>query len=415
MSKKKLVQPYSDPHLPVPPLRYDVNLIPVKHQGEDWILFHDPLQYATPDIALSVSIAQYFQVFDGRTSLEVIYKRYFKKSGFSLSDLTGLITHLDGNRVLHSAFFKQYSEHTENVFETSTSRAATCLDSSYPSDAVKLEKWLDKAFAEADKTKNNRLKALYAPHIDFRVGMKTYVNAFSKIRNAHPRRIVIIGTSHYAGYYENLYENRPFIISGKDQQTPFGTLRADKKIMKEVSTLDLESYGISLNDRAHRVEHSIELHTVLSQYLWGNNIEIISVLVGSLEEFMRFPKGNQGKQLKKTASFIRSLDDGETLFLISGDQAHFGKKFGDVEPAKEILDAVRMFDKKYLNHASAGETAMLVELMQMHEDEFRICGFPPLMLYLSAFPEARGEIIDYDFWDEEERESGVTFASIGYQ
>jgi AmmeMemoRadiSam system protein B len=317
---------YQNPELPVPPLRYDINMIPFNDEDGDWVLFYDTFGYAVPDMTLPSNFAPLFQLFDGRQTLSSIHKQYFRKSDFSLSDLTNLIYQLDQSRLLHSSYFRKFVDEFEGAFETSANRLATCTDSCYPSDSSELRKWLDAAFAEHPNSEPTPFKALYAPHIDYRVGIKTYVKAFSALRELKPKRVVILGTSHYAGYYGKLYENRPFIFSGKDLKTPLGLLKSNKSIHDQASKLDGLQYGISMNDRAHRVEHSIELHALLCQYLWGDAIEVVSILVGSLEEYVLFESGTQGKQIQKMASFIRSLDDGETLFLVSGDQAHIGKK-----------------------------------------------------------------------------------------
>lgn len=415
MSKKPDTHLYSDPNLPVPPLRYDISLIPIINEGEELILIHDPMQYAGSNIAFTADMAQFLSLFDGRNTLGQIYKRYFKKSDLSISDLTGFVTQLDGNRVLHSPYFRLFSEQAEQKFEESDFRMASCTGSCYPPDKEKLRLWLDTAFNGTTLNSSAPLKALYAPHIDYKVGMNTYVKAFKELRRVKPKRVVIIGTSHYAGYYGRFYDDRPFVLSFKEQITPLGSLKVGADTIEKINGLKPDEYGISLNDRAHRVEHSIELHTVMSQYIWGNDVEILPVLVGSLDEFMLYPQGNQGKQLRNMGSFIRSLDDGNTFFLISGDQAHFGKKFGDIKPARAMLKAVKSFDETYLERAAKGNAEDLTVLMNDHDDQYRICGYPPLMLYLQAFPDAKGEVIDYEFWDEYERESGVTFAAIGYR
>jgi predicted class III extradiol MEMO1 family dioxygenase len=83
--------------------------------------------------------------------------------------------------------------------------------------------------------------------------------------------------------------------------------------------------------------------------------------------------------------------------------------------ASEIIEDVRKFDENYLNAAKEAKMKDIHQIMGDSEDQYRICGFPPLALFLHAFPEAKGTLIDYDYWDESEQKSGVTFAAIGYQ
>jgi AmmeMemoRadiSam system protein B len=414
MNKRlKNVRPYQSPDIPVPPLRYDIQMVPVDHNGNHYIVFHDPLHYAAPDLALTPETTQLFSLFDGRTTLTNLYKKFLRKSDFSLSDLTSFVSHLDQNRVLHSAFYRHYAEETETAFEKSNRRLPTCSGSCYPTDKEELKAYFDDAFSNASGS-GSSFKALYAPHIDYRVGIETYVKGFSRVRNLSPDRIVVIGTSHYAGYYSTFYDNRPFIFSGKEFSTPFGNLQVPEKIIHQAASLQPDLFGLSMRDRAHRVEHSIELHAVITQYLWGNDIEFIPILVNSLEETLYLENGNQAQQLQNMAGFIRSLDTGNTLFLISGDQAHIGKKFGDNQPARAMLEETKTFDQLYLKAASDGDASEIHRLVKACSDKFRICGFPPLSLFLHAFPEAKGTLLDYEFWDESEQESGVTFASVGF-
>jgi len=415
MSRVRVNVPvYSNPSTPVPPLRYDISLIPHQQDGESFVYFHDSMSYSEPDMMLGAGIESILQTFDGRSTLSDLHKKYFKSSGISLHDLLSFVSDLDSKRLLHSPYFKAYATAHEAAFEQASERYPSCQGSCYPEEASALKQWLDVQFSSSGNGTATSFKALFAPHIDYRVGMETYVKAFSSVKNVQPKRVVILATSHYAGYYNRLYDNKPFIISGKSQVTPLGTSRVAKSLYEEASKLDGSAYGISINDRAHRIEHSVELHVVMAQYIWGKEVEVLPVLVGSFEESMLVPTGNQGRQIAKMASFLRSLDDGNTFFLISGDQAHFGKKFGDRKPAKTIFPDVQAFDKTYLDMASDSNHAAMQELMASNADKYRICGYPPLMLFLRAFPEARGTQLHYAFWDEHEYESGVTYAAIGY-
>jgi len=406
---------YSDPSQPVPPVRYDLSLIPHEQDGESFVYFHDSMMYAEPDMMLGAGIEPILQTFDGRTSLKEIHKKYFKKSGLSLESLSTFVSDLDRKRLLQSPYFKAYAHEVEVSFEHAKERIPTCNGSCYPNEGKELREWLNVHFATSGNGISEQPKALYAPHIDYRVGMETYVKAFSSVRHLRPKRVVILATSHYAGYYHRLYENRPFIVSGKAQTTPLGTLQPSTNVFSEMQKLDTSAYGISFNDRAHRIEHSAELHVLMAQYVWGNDIEVVPILVGSFEESMLVPTGNQGRQIDKMAAFLRTLDDGNTFFLISGDQAHFGKKFGDRKPARAMVEDVKSFDTTYLEMAVEANTKEMHALMSDSSDAYRICGYPPLMLFLKAFPEAQGRQLHYAFWDEHERQSGVTYAAIGYR
>jgi predicted class III extradiol MEMO1 family dioxygenase len=126
--------------------------------------------------------------------------------------------------------------------------------------------------------------------------------------------------------------------------------------------------------------------------------------------------GQRGKQIDHFSSILRNSfgDDDETFFLISGDLAHFGKKFGDNNPAESMFGEVESFDRKFLEFGADNDKNGMLDLMKQDMDPYRICGFPPLYTFLQVFPDLRGQVLNYDLWNERERESAVTFGSILY-
>ncbi len=399
---------------PVPPLRYDLNMIPVEHEKEKFVVIHDPMQYAVKEIALKADVAPLLELFDGRTNLSTLARRHLRGTGLTPDALLPFIKMLDENRLLESGYFRMMREQIEQDFEESEIREAVCAGNTYPESEEALRLVLDSGFTpNGDQADNREPFAVYAPHIDYRVGLGTYAKAFRKIRSQKPSRVVLIGTSHYSGSYGDIYDDKPFILSGKTFKTPLGEVHSDSEAILHLSA-DSHKTGATLQDRAHRIEHSLELHLLLLQYLWDHEFSIVPVLVGSLDEYTHLPVGHQGDQLKRFSRKIHELDDGNTLFMISGDQAHVGHKFGDPEPAKRLFSEVREFDDHYLQFACNGDFERMRRAIKDTGFRYKICGYPPLTLFLSAFPKLKGEQSGYDIWDEAERESGVSFGSVVY-
>jgi AmmeMemoRadiSam system protein B len=255
-------------------------------------------------------------------------------------------------------------------------------------------------------------KALYAPHIDPRVALESYVEAFAPIKDLKPKRVVILATSHYAGWYPEVYKDTPFILVDKNFQLPLGTIRRDE-IAIELLKKEHDC-GITSHDRAHRMEHSIELHLLFLSYLWQHSFEIVPFLVSGLQELLYVQNGYHGELVDNFSSLLKGQfgDDDNTFFLISGDLAHFGKKFGDKQPASTMFEDVETFDQKFMRYGADNDPNTMLQLMAEETDPYRICGFPPLYTFLNSMPELTGEVVNYDLWDERERESAVTFGSI---
>ncbi len=401
---------------PIPPLRYDVEIIPIKQNGETFLYFQDQRGYATSDFAVPYSAQSLFSLFDGSRSINDILE--FGADEITKEQVLEYVQFLDENALLHSPHFKEYAEQVESEYEHRTVHPSNTAGFSYPEDPIELEYFLHEAFEKLpDTTPVDTAKALYAPHIDYRIGLNSYVKAFSSIKNITPKRVVILATSHYAGWYPDVYEEYPFVIINKDFKMPNGTVKADRKAIKKIAHQIQDNqldYGITFKDRAHRIEHSIELHLLLLNHLWKHDFTIVPILIGGLDELFYKADGFQGQQVERFTSMLSQLfgNDEGTFFCISGDLAHIGKKFGDQKPAKELFDEVRKFDESFLDHGADGNADQILKLMSEKYDPYRICGYPPLYSFLRAFPDLSGEILTYDVWDEEARDSGVSFGSI---
>ncbi len=402
---------------PIPPLRYDVQRIPLDQNGHSLIYFYDSLGYATPEFAIPSDANVILSLIDGIRSVEDIMN--FSSEDVTKEQILGYVRFLDEHGLLDSEHFKEHSGLIESEYEKSEYHPCTTSGVSYPADPDELNEFLTKAFLENKQSDPvETVKALYAPHIDPRVGMSSYVKAFSSIRDLKPGKVVILATSHYSGLYGKMYEDHPFILSDKTFSMPNGDVSSHKGSIDIIrnSIQDLSKVGISDHSRAHRIEHSIELHLLFLNHIWKHDFEIIPVLVADMDELMYSRNNHREEQLDAFASLLRTnFDDPDTFFLISGDLSHFGKKFGDIRPAHKMLNEVKSNDRRFLEVGSKADPDKMIKLMSEEYDPYRICGFPPLLTYLKAFPDSKGEILSYDIWDESERESAVSFGSILYQ
>jgi len=414
MSEQQLFDSKSEP---IPPLRRDLQIIPIEEDGSSLLYFHDQRGYTTPDFALKREAGQLISLFDGQKTVNDLASHL--GNGVNKEDLLQFIQLLDKNRVLASEYFQKHAEDTERTYEQSAVHSPVTAGGSYPADPDQLKEYLDEAFAKhTDKntTSVDSAKALYAPHIDPRVALDSYVNAFAPLKNMQPSRVVIIATSHYAGLYPKIYKNTPFILVDKDFELPLATVQRDHQMIDTLAQADAE-YGITVHDRAHRMEHSIELHLLFLSYLWSHNFSIVPFLIRGLDDLYYMEDGHLGMQLSNFTTLLQNHfgNDEDTFFLISGDLAHFGNKFGDESPASSMFGEVKNFDQQFLDHASSNNRKQLLELMKEDMDPYRICGFPPLYTFLQSMPNIKGEVLDYSLWDERERNSAVTFGSILYR
>lgn len=401
---------------PIPTVRYDIQRIPINENGNSLLYFYDSMGYATPDFALPLESETMLSLIDGNRSVEDILK--FGTEDIYKDQVLKYVQFLDRHGLLQSEYFIEHVEAIEGEYEQSAIHKNTTAGVSYPSDPNELKAFLDHAFKDYKPSNPvDSAKALYAPHIDPRVGMSSYVKAFSSIKHLKPTKVVILGTSHYSGMYGKLYQDLPFILSDKTFIMPNGAVSSHNPTIDIIlnSFQDLSLAGISNQSRAHRNEHSIELHLLFLNYIWNHEFDIVPILVGGLDELMYSKNSFREQQLDKFSSILKKLNDEETFFLISGDLSHFGHKFGDQTEAFKLFDEVKLNDERFLDIGASGNPDKLLSLMKEEYDPYRICGFPPLLAFLKAIPDSSGEILSYDLWDERERESAVSFGSILYK
>src|SRR6185312_7406901 len=80
-------------------------------------------------------------------------------------------------------------------------------------------------------------------------------------------------------------------------------------------------------------------------------------------------------------------------YLISGDLAHIGPKFGDEARAEGAwLEASRKKDDAILEMIAKAGPASYFETIAAEGDERRICGLPPTYLPLEANRPSRGKV-----------------------
>lgn len=318
-------------------------------------------------------------------------------------------------------------------FENEPILKAAFVGSAYEADPFKLRKEFGlgegRLSIEERKIKQNEHAAtsqlptiLFAPHIDFRVEKELYIKAFQSLPSPKKySRVLVIGTSHYAGYFPDIYENTPFIGTTKNFESPLGTIKSAADWVEQLATKSCtENLGLSFQDRAYKPEHSIEFHLILAQLFLGKDFDFFPILVGSLEDLMYTDQAEQAFQLEALAKTLNTLifsypKPEELLILISGDLAHIGPRFGDQYDAQSAFKNVAKFDELFLSQIAALNYDSLLALMRSNYDGFSHCGFPPALLALKMFGTNKWnntQIIGREHWYEADDQSMVSYGAV---
>ncbi|NBC65782.1 MAG: AmmeMemoRadiSam system protein B [Bacteroidetes bacterium] len=396
---------------PVPALRGDIQIIPIEDKGRELIYFHDSMGYLSKNFALDANIHPLLQMLNGDTSIEEIHQQV--DGNISQDNLLDFVQLLDQHRALHSDYYRFFADQMEADFEKSLIRLPVLAGDSYPNDPEEIKRYVSEIISENGQFYDQMPQALYAPHIELSIGKKQYGEAFAHLNNSEPKRVIILATSHYADYYYKYYNGFPFIGSKKTFKMPGRSLIPDIDLIESLNDKSPEN-GFTLKDRAHRIEHSIEFHLLFASTIWTHDFKIVPILVSNFDDLYYKEDGDLGQKISNFTTHLKPFVDEDTMVLISGDLSHVGQKFGDSEPASSLRETVEESDKQLLDISVTGNPGELLNHLKKDYDSTRICGFPPLYTYLRMFPDKKGELLNYYWWDEKERNSAVSFGSILY-
>jgi MEMO1 family protein len=261
---------------------------------------------------------------------------------------------------------------------------------------------------------DTRFRAALVPHIDFARGGATFAWGFKEIiERSAASLFVIVGTSHYSPYR--------FTLTRKHFRTPLGVTETDGVFIDRL----VKHHGDGLFEdelMAHLPEHSIELEVVLFQYLYEGKrpIRIVPLVVGSFHDCVaRSTEPSKRDDIGRMVAALRAAER-ETpepvCYLISGDLAHIGPKFGDDEPVAEpFLGHSKMQDETILKQAEAADPSAFFRVIAAEGDDRRICGLPPTYTVLEAIRPTAGKVLHYGRYVHPQGYESVSFASVAFE
>jgi AmmeMemoRadiSam system protein B len=383
------------------------------------VLITDPLHIGKP-VPLTRFGLEIASRFDGRQSLGDIQVDLMRLVGgvlVSLDTIAGLVTVLDEALLLDSP---RFAEHLNGPV-----RKPSCIGT-YDADPEKLRQQLRTLFTapggpglpqngrdKPGRSPHGRLRAALLPHMDYGRGNVTYGLGFKElVEQTDARTFVIVATSHFSPHR--------FTLTRKHFETPLGVVETDQAYVDRLAN----EYGDGVFDDpvAHIPEWSIELEVVLLQFLFENRgpIKIVPLLTGSYADYVgERTLPSDGPDVGRMVAALRKAEEacGEPVcYLISGDLAHIGPKFGDPDPvADPWLSESRTRDDAIMKQLEAANPAGYFEYIAAEDDERRICGLPPTFLTLEAARPRKGRKLHYQQYVERNKGfESVSFAAFAF-
>jgi AmmeMemoRadiSam system protein B len=248
--------------------------------------------------------------------------------------------------------------------------------------------------------------------MDYARGGVTYGWGFKElVEQTDAKLFVIVATSHYSP--------ARFTLTRMNFATPLGVVETDQAYVDRI----VRGYGDGVFDDpfAHLPEHSVELEVLLLQYLLEDRgpFRIVPLLVGSFGDRVRDradPGGAADVARMVAALRAAEAEAGEPVcYLVSGDLAHIGPKFGDPLPVHdEQLAASRRQDDEILARLSAADPDGYFGAIAAEGDERRICGLPPTWLTLAAARPRTGRVLHYNRYVHPAGHESVSFAAAAF-
>jgi MEMO1 family protein len=378
-----------------------------------YVVIWDRLGLGGRPVRVTLQEFSWVQLFDGQRSLRDIQTEAMRQVGGQHVPLELFQTLV---RKLEESFFldgPRFQEFLDNPI-----REPTCLGCYEPEPGA-LRRQLTGLFTAAGgpglprATKpDGCLRAALLPHIDYQRGGVNYTWGFKEVfEHTDASLFVIIGTSHYSPHR--------FTLTRKNFKTPLGVVPTDQAYIDRL----VSHYGDGLFDDplAHVPEHSIELEVVFLQYLFEGRrpIRIVPLVVGTFEDCVaKAALPHTYSDIGRMVHALRRAEEetGEPIcYIISGDLAHIGPKFGDPEPVREpFLMHSREQDQAILRQAEAADPAGYFRVIAAEGDQRRICGLPPTYTVLEALRPSKGKVLRYDQYLHPHGHESVSFASMAF-
>ena len=279
----------------------------------------------------------------------------------------------------------------------------------------------------SSNNKSNDVNLIFAPHIDFNIGLNSleaYSTAFSNLHFLDYDLVVLLGTAHFknSGY---------FMFSDKEYQTPLNNLSIDKELINQITdeyqltnniynnNNDPNTTSILIDNLAHKDEHSIELHAIFVSY-FNNlknkdksiNTKILPILTGSIEgKNMNQNDYNAAIEIIKKNIFDKYK---KVLFLCSGDLSHIGRKFNDNYDALDEIQNLKPFENNLIKMIENYEIDNFYHYLNENNKKWKVCGFAPFYAGMKLAEKSKGNILNHSIWYERPKKSLVSFMSMSF-
>lgn len=404
-----------------PKLR-NLEFFPVREGETQSVGLRDPQGISDGILFLPPNIFYLVQFLDGAHTRNQIAGEYLKRFGELLMPnwVDKFLADLDEKLFLEGERFEAARKRMVDAYRAEPVRPAVFAGKSYDADPEKLKAQLDGFFRPPEgpgstpsENAGKALKAVIAPHVEISQAGPIYAWAYKEVREARtPDVFVILGAAR--GIIETL-----FACTDKDFETPLGLVKTDKEFLRLFRERGGESFF--KEELAHRKDHAIEFQAVFLQHLFGGTKPFTIVPVLCSFSHLHFGHPDLVKQGERIGRFIEAFRKTlaafgkEVCFIVSGDLAHIGMRYGDIKPPTDFsFHKTMQADLAMLKHAEEGKPDELLQFIQAEDDARRIGILPPLYTMLKLLDNPKGTVLRYDRATVDQYNSTATYAAMAF-
>jgi len=380
------------------------------------LLIRDPHGFSEATLIIPAPLVPLLQFFDGHSSDLDLRQALVQLTGeLQVGEIERhLIETLSEAGFLVNEIYERLRDQRFQEFAASPTRLAAHAGGAYPETAEEMKAVFDEYMKGAGPPVSDGLCGIAAPHVSPEGGWESYRDAYSAL---HPelagRTFIILGTSHYGA------PDR-FGMTRKDYVTPLGRARTNTDLAERLASR--APGAVLMEDYCHATEHSIEFQVAFLQHIYGPEVRILPILVGSFHPSIAAgtaPENNdEVRRFFGELAEINARHKEEIFWVLGVDMAHIGARYGDRQPAlahEGQMLAVTARDKDRIAAIGQGDSAAYWDLVKEGgDDELKWCGSAPFYTFLKAVPEARGEMLRYQHW-QIDPQSVVSFAAMAFR
>jgi AmmeMemoRadiSam system protein B len=402
----------------LPALRRGLDMFPSPIPERPGLVVRDPFRYSQEVLIIPPLLAAGLSFFDGESTVLDCQAHLTRLVGQLVpSDVIEALSEvLQQNGYLETEEFERMKRQRHAEFAAAPFRQPAHSGSGYPDQMAELRAQLNEYLSGSLSPAPKPILGLAAPHVSPFGGWQSYAAAYGRLsgiakQHAEGKTVVVLGTSHYGQPERFGLTRKPFV-------TPLGTLEPDLELVNFLA--ENADGSIVHEDYCHSIEHSIEFQCVFLQQLLGSEFKILPILCGPFARALYYGEAPENDdnvmRFFDALGEMADLNRSKLFWVLGIDLAHIGRRYGDELRARADEDemlAVKDEDLERLRLVCNGDNEEFFEAVKPEQDRLKWCGFSPLYTFLSAVPEARGELLRYEQWNIDD-DSVVSFAAVEF-